>query len=306
MPEIAVVSATRDRPERLGRQLAALRRQTLARERFEVIVVDDASGPETQELLASADDVRVVRRDTQGGPGAGRNSGWRVARAPLVAFTDDDCEATPGWLEAFLDAAQRRPGAFLQGRVLPLPAEEASFGPFSHTIRIEELTRGFETANILYPRDLLERLGGFDETFTESGEDTDLAWRAMELGAEAVFVADALAYHAVLQLGPAGMLRRAARWHEAPLVYRRHPGIRKTLVLNLFWSRHHLDALLALVALALPRRLGLVRWCLALPYLRRLVVRRSGPVLAPYIVLHDAIEIATLLRGSLRYRTLVL
>jgi hypothetical protein len=102
------------------------------------------------------------------------------------------------------------------------------------------------------------------------------------------------------------MLRRAMRWHEAPRAYKLHPALRRTLVWRLFWSREHLWAVRALVALALPRRLWWLRWWLAAPYVTRLVERRSGPLLAPYLVLHDAIEIATLLRGSLRYRTLVI
>jgi GT2 family glycosyltransferase len=309
-PALSVVIATRDRPERLARQLASLRAQTT--DRFEVIVVDDGSGPAVGELLAGEKklpglDLHVVRRETPGGPGAGRNSGWRLARAPLVAFTDDDCEVAPGWVEAYLAAAAEHPGSFLQGKVLPLPAEEPSYGPFSHTIRIEELTRGFETANILYPKALLEQLGGFDEiVFTRSGEDTDLAWRAMATGAEPVFVEDALAYHAVIALGPRGHLQRAARWHEAPLVYRRHPGLRRTLVHRLFWSREHAWAFRALLALLLPRKLWWIRWWLAAPYVVHLTARRSGPLLAPYLILHDATEIATLARGSIKHRTLVL
>ena len=298
--DVSVVIATRDRPERLARQLASIRAQTLDAGRFEVIVVDDGSSP---PVRADAP-VQVIRRDVSGGPGAGRNTGWRAARGRLVVFTDDDCVVTPGWLEAFL--AAERPGALLQGRVLPVPEEEASIGPFSHTIRIEELSRGFETANIAYPRELLERLGGFDDRFGQSGEDTDLAWRAIAAGAEPVFVAEALAYHAVVQLGPLGMIRRAARWHEAPLVYRRHPALRRTLVWRVFWSAGHFHAVRALVALLLPRRLWWLRWWLAAPYVVKLVERRSGPLLAPYIVLHDAVEIATLVRGSLRYRVVVI
>ena len=311
-PELSVVIATRDRPQRLERQLTALRAQTVGPDRFEVIVVDDGSGPETARLLDREQargglDLQTVRRDVPGGPGAARNSGWRVARAPLVAFTDDDCEATPGWVAAYLDAAREHPGAFLQGPVLPLPDEAPTFGPFSHTIRLESMSRGFETANIAYPRDLLARLGGFDEAvFTRSGEDTDLAWRAIEAAVPPVWVPEALAHHAVLHLGPVGLLRRAMRWGEAPLVYKRHPGLRRTLVWRVFWSPEHLMAFRALVALLLPRRLWWVRWWLAAPYVLRLTARRSGPLLAPYFLLHDAIEIATLARGSLRHRTLVL
>jgi glycosyltransferase involved in cell wall biosynthesis len=312
-PDVSVVIATRDRPGRLSRQLAALRGQTLDAARFEVVVVDDGSGPETVALLHAETGreggpaLRVLRHTASVGPGAARNAGWRAARAPLIAFTDDDCEATPGWLEAYLAAATRHPGAILQGRVLPLPEEAASFGPFSHTIRIEGPTRGFETANILYPRDLLERVGGFDAaSFTKAGgEDTDLAWKAMATGAEHVWVPEALAHHAVIGLGPLGLLRRATIWDETVLAYKRHPGLRRTLVWGIFWNREHCMAFRALVALLVPRRLWWLRWWLAAPYVTRLVDRRSGPLLAPYIVLRDAVEISTLLRGSWRYRTLV-
>jgi GT2 family glycosyltransferase len=309
-PDVSVVISTRDRPERLARQLQALRAQTLAPERFEVIVVDDGSGPETAAMLEREawPALRVFRREVSAGPAAGRNLGWREARAPLIAFTDDDCVATPDWLAAFTEAACRHPGRFLQGRVLPIEDELASFGPFSFTIRIEALSRGFETANILYPRALLQRLEGFDESGFKkaAGEDTDLAWRAIEAGVEPVWVPDALAHHAVLHLGPIGQLKRATRWDEAVLSYKRHPGLRKTLTLRLFWSREHWHMARALIALALPRHLWWLRWWLAAPYVTRLVDRRSGPLLAPYIVLHDAVEVATLLRGSVRHRTLVL
>jgi glycosyltransferase involved in cell wall biosynthesis len=311
MPDVSVVISTRDRPERLARQLAALRGQTLAGDRYEVVVVDDGSGPETRALLereSAGWNLRVIRHDVSRGPGAGRNEGWRAAGSPLVAFTDDDCVATPGWLEALLRAAEEHPGAFLQGKVLPVPEEMPSFGPFSHTVRVEEMTRGFETANIAYPRALLERLGGFDAVAFSGagGEDTDLGWKAIASGAEPVFVPDALVHHAVVDLGPLGQLRNAARWHESVLPYKRHPALRKTLHLRLFWSVEHWWALRALVALAVPRRLWWLRWWLAAPYVHRLVARRSGPLLAPYIIVRDAVEIGAMVRGSARYRTLVL
>jgi glycosyltransferase involved in cell wall biosynthesis len=309
--EVSVVISTRDRPQRLARQLEAVRAQTLPADRFELIVVDDGSGPETGALLERARDgsnLRVIRHDTSRGPGAGRNAGWRAAGSALIAFTDDDCVASPRWLEEVVAAARRHPGAVLQGKVLPDPEELPSFGPFSHTVRVEEQTRGFETANIAYPRALLERLGGFDEVAFSGagGEDTDLGWKALGAGAEAVFVPEALVHHAVVDLGPLGMLRNAARWHESVLPYKRHPALRRTLHLRVFWNVEHWWALRALAALAVPRRLWWLRWWLAAPYVNRLVSRRSGPLLAPYIILRDAIEVGAMLRGSARYRTLVL
>src|SRR4051794_38960457 len=95
-PEVTVVIPTRDRAARLVAALEALRGQTLEPERFETLVVDDGSSDDTGEALAglTGDGRLIVRVLTLpgDGPAAARNAGWRAARAPLVAFTDDDCE----------------------------------------------------------------------------------------------------------------------------------------------------------------------------------------------------------------------
>ena len=230
-PRVSVVAATRDRPDRLAALLEALRAQTLAAADFEVVVVDDGSGPETSVLLEDAARggdlaLRIVRHDAPRGPGGARNAGWRAARGALVAFTDDDCRPAPGWLEAGLAAHERAPEAVVQGRTQPDPGERDRLGPFSRTVHVERLGPQYETCNIFYPRELLERLGGFDEGFglRPGGEDSDLAWRAIELGRPTAFCGDALVFHAVLELGPLGALRDATRWTETVRVFARHPG----------------------------------------------------------------------------------
>ena len=90
-----MVVPTRDRAERLRGLLRSLREQSLERERFEVIVVDDSSGDGTPALLRQEADrgaLRLValRNRRRAGPAAARNRGWRQAKAPLVAFIDDD------------------------------------------------------------------------------------------------------------------------------------------------------------------------------------------------------------------------
>jgi GT2 family glycosyltransferase len=313
-PDVSVVLATHDRPVRLARQLSALRAQSLADELYEVIVVDDASGPATVEMLAreqahvGGPRLTVIRRDVSGGPAAARNEGWRRARGGLIAFTDDDCEAPPHWLQAGLDAAEAHPGAFIQGPIGPIPREVADYGPFSHTVDVTELGPGFETANIFYPREVLERLGGFDEAAYSGpgGEDTDLAWKAIESGVEAVWAPKAQMHHAVTYLGPVKKLRLAARWHESMLPFKRYAGLRAHRKLGVFWNDNHLWIFRAALALALPRRLRYLRWWLAAPYVMRLTNRRSGPLLAPYLIVHDLVEVTACVRGSIRYRVLVI
>jgi GT2 family glycosyltransferase len=314
-PEVSVVIATRDRPARLAAALQALRVQTIGGERFEVIVVDDGSGAETQDLLAPIGEgvprVQVIRL-AGSGPAAARNAGWRAARAPLVAFTDDDCEPTPTWLEAILDAAVASPEAIVQGATEPIPREsELLRRPFSRTRSIDRRNPWFATCNIAYPRDLLERLNGFDERFPEAlGEDTDLGWRALELGAAAEFAPGAVVHHAVEDLGAAGYMRHALRGADAVYAFRRHPGLRAEALRHGVFRNPSLERLaLAAAGLLLARRHRAAA-LLALPYARNLLGRSmasdAGPLLVPYLLAYDLVQAYTSLRGSIRHRRLVL
>jgi glycosyltransferase involved in cell wall biosynthesis len=316
VPEVSVVIPTRDRAARLAAALDALRHQTIDSDRFEVVVVDDGSTDGTADLLASAARGAELRlrflRCGEAGPAAARNAWWRAAAAPLVAFTDDDCEAEPDWLEATLRAAAARPGAIVQGATRPIPRErELLDRPFSRTRHIEGPSPWFATCNIAYPRDLLERLGGFDERFPEAlGEDTDLGWRALESGARVEYSPDALVHHAVEDLGPVGYMRHALRGADAVYAFRRHRGLReRTLRYGVFRNPSLARLGLAVVGLALARR-HRAALLLTLPYARNLGGRSMGsggrPLLAPYLLAYDLVQAYTSLRGSLRHRRLVL
>jgi glycosyltransferase involved in cell wall biosynthesis len=319
--EASVVVATHDRAARLGALLAALRAQTLPAERFEVIVVDDGSGDETAAVLERETgrgglQLRTLRLEPSRGRAAARQRGWHEAGAPVVAFTDDDCEPSRDWLAAGLAACTRHPGAIVQGRTEPIAAELEQCGPwrrpFTRTIRVPALDPGFATCNVFYPRALLERIGGFDvEAYgrVHGGEDSDLAWRAIATGARAAFAPDALVRHAVNRLGPLGKLRFAAGWELR--AYADHPGLRRAHFSHLvFWKPSHYLLARALLGLALPRRARWLAPWLVTPYLRHLLdrgrVEGGGPLLAPYFALHDLVEMATVARAALRYRTLML
>jgi glycosyltransferase involved in cell wall biosynthesis len=313
VPPVAIVLATRDRADRLARALDAIAAQEVPGG-FELVVVDDASTDETAALLEErARDwkpgpMRIVRRGAPGGPAGARNSGWRAAGAPLIAFTDDDCEPDAGWLRALTGAAGGNPDGFVHGPTQPSPREVAALGPFSRTIDVREPGPWFPTCNVAYPRRLLERLEGFDERLPR-GEDTDLAWRAQEAGARPSWAGDALVHHAVTELGPRGRLRVATGWRPAFVNFARHPGLRKHLAWGVFWKRSHALFLLACAGVALARRFppALV---LALPYARdvrsRMAHERAGLPAAAFYPGLDAVETATALTGSLRHGRLVL
>lgn len=313
-PDVAVVTTTLNRAQRLQRLLDALERQTLRRDRCEVVVIDNGSTDETARVLREATAaapgwLRVITHGRNGSPALARERGWRATDAPLIAFTDDDCVPDPGWLETGLEAAALHPGAILQGRTEPDPAEADQEGPFSRTMRVRERDPGFQTCNIFYPRRLLEAVDGFDhEAFPRlGGEDTDLAWRAIASGAGAVFVSDALVHHAVHDLGLIGRLRHALRWAPAMLAYKRHAGLRRQgLVWGFFWKRSHRSLFFALLGLTLRSVPAPVRGGLAAPYVLSLYRRsraRGGPPWIPcYLALLDLFEAVAVVRGAARFR----
>ena len=312
-PEVSVVVATHDRPSRLSRLLEGLEAQTLESSHYEIIVVDDGSRPPTPELLArwaaGHPGRRVVRHDRACGPGAARNAGWRRARGALIAFIDDDCVPTPRWLEAALSVARGHRRGLWQGRTLPEPRDGDPEALYSRTLRIEHLGPAYETCNIFYPRAALQDLGGFDESFglTPGGEDTDLAWRAIAAGHEPCFLADALVHHAVEDLGPIGKLRVAWRWTRSVRVYAEHPGTRAMLKAGLFWNLWHYLMVRSLIALVAPRWLRRMVLTWHLLELRGRARRAgAGTIAVPYLLAHDLVETAAVVRGAIRYRTWVL
>ncbi len=314
-PQISVVVATRNRADRLAGLLRSLAGQTIDPGSFEVIVVDDGSTDETPQLLAAESgrgtiELTSIRRSGNG-PAAARNAGWRAARSPLVAFTDDDCEATPDWLEQAIAAAHVHPGKIVQGPTTPIPSELERTGPFTRTKIITEPNPSFQTCNIVYPRELLESLEGFDEGFPEAlGEDTDLGWRAKEVGVDLHWTELLRMHHAVDDLGPVGYLRTALRGVDQTRIFRRHPELRAELRWGLIRHAAMPGLILLTAGLIVARRSPTLGALLALPYARHLIRtcsrQRASFLFVPYYAVWDLLVAYTALRGSLRYRTLVL
>ena len=312
-PEISVVIPTYRRETRLAFALEALARQTIEPERFEVLVVRAAgeNGPRTP----APDGLPVVFLESlEPGAARQRNVGWREARAPLVAFTDDDCRPAPGWLAAILGEAA--PGVVLEGRTEPDPDELHLFLGLARSIEVRQLDPWHPSCNIAYPRSLLERLGGFDEDFEgdTAGEDTDLALRARHAGSRLAFVDQALVWHAVHPRALPAALSGARRRSTIPLVIARHPEQRDALYGRLFLNRSHAALALGLLgAAALHRRPGLAALSFV-PYLAPHLL--SGPIHPRGLarrLLHlperlslDLAELLSAAVGSARHRRLVL
>jgi GT2 family glycosyltransferase len=314
-PEVSVVIATHGRETRLAFALDALAEQTLDRNSFEVVVVRDGPVDGLGTLPPDGLPVRFIQLERRRGPSVARNAGWKDARAPLIAFTDDDCRPSPEWLQRLLEA-WRRTGTVadvvLQGRTEPDPDEAHLFHRLARSQQITEPSDWYQCCNIAYPRELLERVGGFDPGFGFGGEDTDLGLRAIESGAARVYADDAVAWHAVHTRGVSQAVREGLSWESLPLVFARHPRQREVILHRLFWKEAHERLLLAAAGVALARRTRGVSLLAAIPYLEHHWDRRLRPTprriagFAAYLperVLSDAAELVGTARAALEHRT---
>ena len=207
-----------------------------------------------------------------------------------------------------LTAHRARPDAVLQGRTEPHPDEAPRQDAFSRSKRVTGVDWNYPTCNIAYPRALLERLGGFDESYRFAwAEDTDLGWRARETGAPTEFVDDARAWHAVHRLGVVRLLRRTAMNVDLARLTRRHPGVRQHYYRGIFWRRSHALLPLAAIGVALAPRTRGASLPLALPYARSYRPHHgsyAGTLAAlPGHAAVDAAEMAGVIAGAVRFRT---
>ena len=208
-PEVSVVVPVRDGASSLPALLESLRAQDLGDERYEVVVVDNASRDGSAAIAASWG-ARVVTEPRPNRSRA-RNAGAGAARAGVFAFIDADCTAAPTWLGELLACRGRAP--LMAGTI------EMSTGDPPNVIeRFEARSRftqetGVEqgwaaTANLLVEREAFEAVGGFDSTYRHIGEDVDFCVRAGRAGFGIGFCERAVVFHeAESEIGP--VIRRA-------------------------------------------------------------------------------------------------
>jgi GT2 family glycosyltransferase len=227
---VSVVVPTYHRPALLERCLKALLAQRFEASRYEIIVADDESSPQVAALVERlacqtgkpAPALRYLAVTGAHGPAAARNTGWRHAAGPIIAFTDDDCLPTAGWLRAGV-AAMSDGAAGASGK-LAIPCSER---PTDYERNAALLAHAeFVTANCFYRREALEAVGGFDERFPIAWrEDSDLAFTLVEQGARLVFAPAAVVIHPIRPRSWGISLSQQRKSMYNALLYRKHPQL---------------------------------------------------------------------------------
>lgn len=317
-PVVSVVVASHARHLRLRWLLNALEDQTFT-EPWELVIVHDYDAATAQRILTrhplteSGRLRHLAIEPGTGSPSRQRNLGWREATGRLVAFTDDDCRPEPDWLAHLVSVAREQPGQIVQGATRPDALEEAVFAaPHVRTMFIEPVGPFAQTCNILYPRELLERLGGFDERAV-AGEDVDLSLRARAMGASICAAPAGIVNHAIESHALPGILRQNLKWRHLAYLVKHHPELRADLFLRVFWDADHARVLAAAAGLVAAIR---VRPSLTLtgPYLLHALHRRGAGRRARVVAIieipgqfvRQLAEVLGMAAGSVRHRTLLL
>ena len=330
LPHISVIIPTFNRAAILVDTLNALLRQDYPAERLEIIIVDNSSSDNTEEVVREAHRGSrcplFYHRKENRGPAASRNYGIARARGEIVAFTDSDCRPCPGWLRAGVSAFG--PGiGLVSGPIRPVFHPNRPVGHFYH--QIDEVTAEnplYPSANVFFSKAVLQEMGGFDERFGVrfwgsllGGEDTDLAWRAKRAGHLSAFAPAARVDHEATRVSIGRWLVEPFRSEVLPILVAQFPELREKLLWRRYFVYHFTLAfyfavagvLLGLTTKFMPAFAAL----LPLLYLMRGLgwqdinnPRRWWRILARY-ALHLyrlTVTIAGLWYGSIRARTLVI
>lgn len=206
-PYFSIVIPTYNRPDRLEKCLQSIAQLSYPHDRFEVIAVDDGSDISIEPIV---DKFReqfslAVIRQNNAGPASARNLGAAVAKGDYLAFTDDDCQPDPDWLSSLAQATIEVPHALIGGYTAnALPENIFSTASqllidylYSYYNHSHNQSAFFASNNFSVPRDLYQKLGGFDTSFPlAAGEDREFCDRWNYHGHSTYFAKNAKVLHA--------------------------------------------------------------------------------------------------------------
>lgn len=178
-PLISVIMPTWNRASIISEAIQSVVEQEYAN--WELLVCDDASDDNTEEVVASFNDTRIRYMPLpKGGAAAARNAGLREARGELIAYLDSDNIWHPAFLLAMTGALQHQPGRsaaycdFIDFN--EDAAGEYSVRSFERPAFSQEklLNKNFIDLNaFVHRRELYDCFGGFNEALTRR-QDYDL------------------------------------------------------------------------------------------------------------------------------------
>ncbi len=177
-------------------------KQSVSRDAYEIIVVDDGSIDNTAEIISRYDSVRLIRQRNQG-PATARNHGAKEAKGSILIFTDSDCELDVDFIRNILSQFDEYPQVVgVQGRYKTKQKEFiAQFGQVEIETRYIKMEQNryidfIGTYAAAYRADVFQKYGGFDTSFPMAcGEDAEFSYRLSKDGYKLLFCGQAFVCH---------------------------------------------------------------------------------------------------------------
>ena len=220
----SVVTPTHFRPEKLRLLLASLEQQSLPMDQFEVILVPSPNDAGLKNLPPTKLRLQILSADNDPFSGTSasykRNAGARAAKAPWLAFIDDDCVADKNWLRHAQKRLQSNDCQAIEG-LTKIPSPEKITYTYKGLQRLSK-AGGYQTCNMFYKKDVFLDCGGFDLNFPFYLEDTDLAWTLLDRGYKIVFDETCIVEHPVPAADVNRLLYNAYRARLIPYLYKKH------------------------------------------------------------------------------------
>ena len=222
-PRASVVVATYNRSRSLALLLEGLAKQTVPRDDFEVVVVDDGSAEDVTPVVSRFEQAISVTllRQKNSGVAVARQRGVERTSGRIIVFLDDDMRVREDFVAQHLAIHEGHDDRVVLGRLLAPAGEQISLFERSHAYRLDRLAElwtapgsvsghNVYTGNMSLPRELFFRAGGFDEAFFII-EDTELGVRLQAIGAQFFFAPLAASEHASDHMSLDAWLRRAVK-----------------------------------------------------------------------------------------------
>ena len=168
---------------------------------YEVVMVDDGSRDNTQEIMKDFPWVVNLKQKNMG-LSAARNNGMYEGKGSVIAYTDSDCMPDEDWLYHLVQTLVRSQFAAVGGPNISPPAADwiqgavaAAPGAPSHVLLSDIEAEHVPGCNMAYHRWALEMIDGFDPVYRKAGDDVDLCWRLMSRGHKIAFSPAAVVWH---------------------------------------------------------------------------------------------------------------
>ncbi|QDV43148.1 4,4'-diaponeurosporenoate glycosyltransferase [Stieleria neptunia] len=195
---VTVVVPARNEEERIGDCLRALENQSLPRQQYEIVVVDNGSTDGTRAAVARST-ARLLEEPKPSAYHA-RNLAIRSTDSEWLAFTDADCIPHRDWLENLLASASIN-DAWIVGGLTRYDIVNDNLGNrlLCETHQPDQLRETIESyhcvagGNMFVRRAAFEQLGLF--RVVRSGSDIEFSKRLAAAGFPSVFAENAVVRH---------------------------------------------------------------------------------------------------------------